>query len=314
MRFNGQDYLPGTVTKGFLETEFGARIPYTLLCGTRPGKTLLVTAGIHSREYPGIEASVRLAKELLPEQLCGQVLLVHAANYSGFLEGTPNDCVPEDGRNLNRVFPGDAAGTFSQKLAARLESIFLAAADFHVDLHSGGAEEDLFPHVYCQGVASPEVLAFSKSMARHVCVAYMGGTAKDTGGIYNRAGALGIPGILIERGGRSVWAEEEAAAYVEDVKNLLRFTGILCDGTGPVEYAPRKFDPIGFQYAAAGDLWHPARRPGDLVKKGDLLGAVEPFAGSGAQKIFALDDGILLYQKSTLYAREGDFLTAVGIF
>ena len=31
-------------------------IPTTLVCGAKPGKTLLVTAGIHAGEYPGTAA------------------------------------------------------------------------------------------------------------------------------------------------------------------------------------------------------------------------------------------------------------------
>ena len=37
-------------------------IPATLICGRLPGKTITISAGVHSREYIGIEALIRLAQ------------------------------------------------------------------------------------------------------------------------------------------------------------------------------------------------------------------------------------------------------------
>lgn len=63
----------GEKSKGFLAvpgTDF--KIPATLICGERPGKTVLVSGGVHSCEYVGIEAAIRLAAELAPAETCGR--------------------------------------------------------------------------------------------------------------------------------------------------------------------------------------------------------------------------------------------------
>lgn len=50
---------PGQRKDGFLlmgEGEF--QLPATILHGEKPGKTVLITAGIHAEEYVGIQAAL----------------------------------------------------------------------------------------------------------------------------------------------------------------------------------------------------------------------------------------------------------------
>ena len=75
---------------------------------------MLVTAGVHGDEYPGIAASIRVAGELNPEEMSGNVLFVHCVNVSGFYG--KNRRVPEDGGNLNADFPGKRGGTVSEQI------------------------------------------------------------------------------------------------------------------------------------------------------------------------------------------------------
>ena len=63
--------MGGKVNCGVLLPEAGRtggdyEMPAILLNGVRPGKTLLVTAGIHSGEFAGIPAVIRTAAELDP--------------------------------------------------------------------------------------------------------------------------------------------------------------------------------------------------------------------------------------------------------
>ena len=80
-------------------------IEMTVVCGCRPGKTLVVTAGVHGCEYVGIEALNRLKQELDPAALSGRVILLPLVNPEGFYQGS-KQTIPADGKNLNRMFPG----------------------------------------------------------------------------------------------------------------------------------------------------------------------------------------------------------------
>ena len=104
--------------------------------------TLLVTAGIHGGEYPGIAAAMELGRSLDPQEIHGSLIMLHPVNIQGFW-ARREFIVPEDGKNLNRVFPGNPNGTLSEKTAGLISSSFFPLADFYVDLHSGDIHESL---------------------------------------------------------------------------------------------------------------------------------------------------------------------------
>ena len=131
-------------------------IEMTVVCGCRPGKTLVVTAGVHGCEYVGIEALNRLKQELDPAALSGRVILLPLVNPEGFYQGS-KQTIPADGKNLNRMFPGKSDGTFSSRLARVLEETLYPEADFLMDLHGGDVNEALTPLLFFP-TAVPESL------------------------------------------------------------------------------------------------------------------------------------------------------------
>lgn len=53
----------GEKTSGFLRVEgCGYDLPVTIVCGGE-GPVVLITAGVHSAEYVGIQAAIELAEE-----------------------------------------------------------------------------------------------------------------------------------------------------------------------------------------------------------------------------------------------------------
>ena len=133
----GHELLPGKTTKDHIHVDgTELSVPHIMLSGNEPGPVLLVTAGIHNAEFVGIQAAVELSNEIDPAELAGSLIIVPLANRSGF-ENRTMSLVHEDGKNLNRVFPGDAEGTEADRLAHMLFSTFITHADAYIDLHSG---------------------------------------------------------------------------------------------------------------------------------------------------------------------------------
>lgn len=205
---------PGEKVSGWLHiADSGLEIPVSLICGMQDGPTVLVTGGIHNAEYVGIQAAIELREELKPSQMRGKVILFPLVNRTGFEHRTMS-MVYEDGKNINREFPGDPSGTLTEQICHTFVDKVFPRVDYYIDLHCGDGYEELYPHVYTLGAASPKVNQASDAMARAVNVKFRYPSQNPSGGSYNQAGSMGVPGILLERGGRSVWSREEVERWI----------------------------------------------------------------------------------------------------
>jgi hypothetical protein len=78
------------------------------------------------------------------ERLAGSIVAVPVVNPESFRGRTPF-VSPADGKNLNRCFPGDPQGTFSDVLADLVFRRFVHGSDALLDLHGGDMVEALEP-------------------------------------------------------------------------------------------------------------------------------------------------------------------------
>lgn len=114
----------GEKISGFVKIEGSeVEIPVTLICGTSEGETVLISGGLHNAEYVGIQAAMELADEIDPEQVCGNLIIIRLLNRTGF-ENRTMSVVYEDGKNLNRIFPGSRSGSLGDKIAYTMEHTF----------------------------------------------------------------------------------------------------------------------------------------------------------------------------------------------
>lgn len=290
----------------------GLELPATIICGAEPGETVLLTSGIHCAEYPGIEASIRLAATINPVEIKGNIIFIHAVNISGFTAGGPTSLIPEDGQNLNRVFPGDPAGTLSYQLADYVVRELHSVADYYIDMHGGDVQESLTPYVYYAAGSAAGTTARSQQMAMAANVPYMVGSRLTSKGSYNYAAACKIPAILLERGCGGVWSETEVQHYQEDVRNILRTLKVLDDQVEAVAYEPIDLDEVIYRQAAHQGLWYPRKKAGERVVKGELLGCIRDFFGAELESYHAEFDGVILYQACALSIKAGADMVVYG--
>ena len=228
----------GTKLRTYLPVpDTNVKIPLTIINGENDGPTLLITSGIHGGEYPGIAAAMELGHDIEPEHVTGCLIMMHPVNIQGFW-ARREMIVPEDGKNLNRVFPGDPTGTLADKTAYLISNNFFPIADFYVDMHSGDIHESLHPYVYYPGQPTAEVEKKSRSVARVLDLEYMV-RSLATGGAYNYAASTGLPSILIERGGAGLCLHEDIEAYKDDIRNILRKLKMFSLPVKPRHHSPR---------------------------------------------------------------------------
>ncbi|WP_235935487.1 succinylglutamate desuccinylase/aspartoacylase family protein [Devosia aurantiaca] len=105
------------------------------LVGEEAGPTVGISASIHGNENTGSQAILELFHILKDMPLKGRILLLPVANPSAFAVNERYATI--DKVDLNRQFPGNPKGTYSQQLAHALTEQYLNVIDIHIDLHSG---------------------------------------------------------------------------------------------------------------------------------------------------------------------------------
>lgn len=305
----GYSLNPGEKLQAVLRPAEGYEMPATLICGVKPGYTVLITAGIHGGEYPGIPAVIRLAREIDPKRVAGRMVLVHCVNTSGFWART--DClVAEDGGNLNANYPGAPDGTVSQRIADFFVKEIFPQVNFVADLHSGSQQEPLTPCLFFpewENVREDALCA-----AKALDIPYLIQSSNRTGECGYAAHSLGIPALLLERGHSGFCEEAWIDAYQRDLRLLLNQLGSYhFEEQTSVE--KRVFVRTVYLEAAEDGAWYPNVKPGDLVKKGQLLGRTEDFFGNVLHEYFAEADGIVFYHCCGLAVRVGRNLVAYGV-
>ena len=286
-------------------------LPGTIICGKLPGKTMLITGGVHSGEYVGIQACVELGAELQPEKTVGTIVILKVLNRPAF-ENRAGSLGLSDGKNLNRVFPGNPNGTEMERLAWAITKEGYPKVDYYIDLHSGDDFEALTPYVYYAGKAAQEVTEVSRKMAEQVDVPYMVRSMVSSGGAYNYAASKGIASILLERGGMGAWTSEEVNSDKRDVRNILSSLGMYQIRRDVRNYVPMEVTDVCYQAASEDGLWYPAAKPGDMVAEGALLGTIRDYNGKLRETCRAEYTGVVLYQTGSLQVTEGGPVVAYG--
>lgn len=167
--------------------------------GNKPGKRLMITAGVHGDEQNGILTAQHLARALVGLDLFGTVTIVPTVNLSGIARHSRDfhSAAPDSSSaNLNRVFPGNPAGDDANRYANSLwVNLLKPNADLAIDLHSqtSGSAYPLY-------VFADYRLEDSIRMARLINPDVILNDPGDPGileTVYNRSG---IPSITIEVG------------------------------------------------------------------------------------------------------------------
>jgi uncharacterized protein len=279
--------------------------------GERDGPRLTLIAGVHGCEYSSIAAVVRFMNELEAGELAGSITAVPVVSMESFRQRSAF-VVPEDGKNLNRCFPGTYDGTYTDALARSIFDELIAPADFLIDLHGGDLVEALEPFAIYD--ASPvEECARSLAVAFGLPYVVREDPAEGLAGMTCTAAAhAGIPAIIAEAGGCGQLEEEAVALLVQGVRNALRSLEML---PGPVEHPSREQRLVGaFDWLRCRDagFWESAVAAGDEVSQGQLLGRVTTLHGDVQEEVHAPRDGVVLFLTTSAAVSDGGLLLGLG--
>ena len=119
-----------------LHTRTKIEVPIIIERGKEPGPTILITGGIHGDEINGVEIVRQIVSKGYNKPQKGMVICIPVVNIFGFLSQTRQF---PDGRDLNRMFPGNKRGSLASLFAYHLMKEIVPFADYCLDFHTGGA-------------------------------------------------------------------------------------------------------------------------------------------------------------------------------
>jgi predicted deacylase len=288
--------------------------PYVAINGAHDGPRATITAGIHGGEYVSIRAAVRLAREIEPSELHGQLVVVPIVNLPSYWERMAF-FNPYDGKNLNRVFPGKAKGTFSEALAYFIFNNVITQGDSYIDLHGGDMVEDLLPFCGFLANGDPEVSARAKAMAEAFGLPFtMGRQADPTqpGGMtYVSAAQHGVAGLLAEAGGVGQLTLDDVDLLVDGTRRALQAAGNL-EGE-PVSPGTTHATRSQTLFAPRDGFWIGDIRSGDKLTSGQQVGQIFDPYGNVTDTITAPFDATVLYRTTSAAVKEGGILASLVV-
>jgi hypothetical protein len=287
--------------------------PFIAIAGAADGPTVLVTAGIHAAEYTGIEAAIRLGRAIDPRKVRGAIVVIPLLNRPGFYERSIY-VNPEDGENLNRLFPGRADGTWGERFAHRLLTEVIARCDHAIDLHAGDMVEDLVPFVIYRETGDSALDARIRRMVNAYGARYAvksAPTGERPGSLYAVAAQSGVASMLAESGGRGLLVEEDVVRHVRGVTNILRAIGSL-EGEPDAVQPPRVLKSFDWVRSPVEGIFHCAVRIDQRVAAGDSLGEMVDLVGEPLTRITAPVAGVVLFTVTSPAIKKDGLLLAIG--
>jgi len=290
----------------------GLELPCLDARGSRNGPHVCLLGGIHGGEYSSISAVVRFMNALDTSELAGRVTAVPVVSMPTF-EARAAFVMPQDGKNINRCFPGSYDGTFTDVLARFVFDELIAPSDVLIDLHGGDMVEALEPFsLYDESPVEDRARDLAIAFGLPYVVRSAPADAPISGTTSGAAASVGIPGVIAEAGGCGLLEEHAVQMHLDGLANALRQLEMLPGDVTPPRADMRSVGRFVWLRCGHAGWWEPRVRPGDEVRAGSTLGNVQNLFGDVLEEIVAPDDGVVLFLTSSPAVADDGLLLGLG--
>jgi len=336
---------PGGISYGWFEGPelpggFSEKLPVIIAQGRESGPTFWITANIHGDELTGIPAIHATITVELAQKLRGTVVAIPSLNPSGlrtstrtpyYDNGDPNRSFPEYAQpdeNEDREVP-----SIYQSFMNELYQEITRTADYLIDLHCYShvstpfsiRDRVLYRHEEDKDEAQQlhERLAeMVKAFGLPVVNEFIGERYvkqklhRSTSGI-----ALNhkrIPAFTVELGPSDFIDLNALEACKVGIINVLKWAGMLDGETEPITSVP--VPEVGYEVrrentpkAPESGLLQFRVRPGDLIKKGEVIAVLTDIFGRQNCEISSLHDGWIMSLHGGLVIYKGQTVANTAI-
>ncbi len=285
------------------------------------GPTVLVLAGNHGDEYPGQVATMRLLRELVPEQVRGRIILIPTLTMPAAKAGTRLS--PLDGKNFNRCFPGNPSGTVSEVVAHYLTTVLFPLADIVIDMHTGGRSVDFYPcahmHLVPAGPQRDAMLAGTEAWNTDFCFLYA--DVAGTGLLPVEAENQGKTVLTTELGGSENVTCSVHRLTQSGLRNVLIHVGALEGrvqsraelGLPPTRWV-QALDWEDYRFAPESGVYENRVPLGESVAAGQEVGAIHFLERPDREPISVVANsaGVLIATRAPSIVGQGDCVACIA--
>jgi predicted deacylase len=255
----------------------------------------------------------RWVRGLHARELRGRVRAVPVLNLPAFRARAPF-VVPEDGKNLNRCFPGDQAGSLAERLAYDTFTQLISGSDALIDAHCGDLVEALQPFaLYDSGSAEDRARGLATAYGLPYVIRQEPGPDRAVAGSTSAAAAeAGIPAIIAEAGGCGLVEEAAVQLHVAGLDRVLTALG-MADSTAPPAPEPIQLSGFAWLYSATAGWWEPSVQAGDAVTGGRVIGTISSLDGADVlETITSPVSGVIMFLTSSPAVAQDGLLLGIG--
>jgi predicted deacylase len=285
------------------------------------GPTALVIAGNHGDEYPGQIAIMRLLREIPPEHVSGRLILIPTLTMPAAKAATRLS--PLDGKNFNRSFPGNPAGTPCDVVAHYLSTVLFPRADIVIDIHTGGRSTDFEPcahmHLVPKGPQRDAMLAGTEAWNTDFCFLYA--DIAGTGLLPVEAENQGKIVITTEMGGSENVTALVHAETQMGLRNVLKHFGILAGkpvtrellGLSPTRWV-QSLNWEDYRFAPESGVYENLIPLGEDVAAGQPVGEIHFLERPDRDPVYVVANsaGVLIATRAPSIVSQGDCVACIA--
>jgi predicted deacylase len=246
-------------------------IPVLVLKGVKPGKRLLLTAGVHGDELNGIRVIQELVDGISYEKLSGTIIAIPGLNQPGLHANSRYFTMSSGGgsqSDLNRLFPGTEKGGNAASLYVRQiwKHIIKGRVDLSVDLHTQ-TQGTIYPLFVFADFKDAD----AKKMATLLAPDIIKNDAGEKGTLETSLMRLGIPSVTLEVGAPKRFQHGLIKRAVQGIQNILYSYHMLKGQPQRATKAAIIGNDYKNIYARKGGVAVLHKRLLDPVRKGELV-------------------------------------------
>ncbi len=308
MTIDGQFIAPGEERKidiniARLPSHSTINISVTVNRSVNEGPVLLLMGALHGDEINGMEIVRRIIENEYNKPECGTIICIPIINVFGFIH--LSRYVP-DGKDVNRSFPGNKAGSLASRVAHFMTREILPQIDYGIDFHTGGADRTNYPQIRCR--LFDEV---NRDLANAFAAPFTLDSKYRPKSLRQTAAKMG-KNILVYEGGESSRFDEFAIEQgILGTLRLMKKLGMRKEAPVP-DFENKIIRSNSWIRARNSGIFLSFVKSGEKVEKRQVIGSLNDPFGEYNVNVVAPNNGYIIGLNNNPIVHQGDALMNLG--